>query len=129
VSGVTLSGDGNGNLAFSFDTDEQLGTASADIQVTVDGPSTKDAYSFNRNDFSETDNGDGTFTYALTTKQAYDDGEGNYTARVDSAVDPQSNDGAGGEADSYDYSVTMSTSGELDTDFSDNTHSITTALL
>ncbi|PSP50162.1 hypothetical protein BRC60_05550, partial [Halobacteriales archaeon QH_1_68_42] len=38
VSAVSLSGDGSGNLAFSFDTDEQLGSDPGDIGVSVDGP-------------------------------------------------------------------------------------------
>jgi len=57
VSNVNLENDGNGNLAFSFDTNEQLGGSASDISVTVDGPNTTDVYSFDRNNFGEKENG------------------------------------------------------------------------
>jgi len=92
VSGVTLDGDGNGNLALSFETDEALGSEAADVTVTVDGPSTTDAYAFDRADFGESESG-GTYTYTLGVTQAYDDGYGSYTAVVDDARDAAGNNG------------------------------------
>jgi VCBS repeat-containing protein len=111
ISGVTLGNNGSGNLDFSFDSDEQLGSGTSDIAVTVDGPTSgSDVYSFNEGDFSETDNGDGSYTYDLTTTQAYDDGDGTYTAAVDDAVDPAGNDGAdGSQTDSYTFDATAPT--------------------
>lgn len=94
VSNVALSGDGAGNLDFSFQTDEQLGSDASDIAVSVDGPNTPDVYSFDRTDFSES--GSGPYTYALATTQAYDDGAGTYAVSVDDAVDPDGADGADG---------------------------------
>jgi hypothetical protein len=110
VSAVSLSEDGSGNLQYSFDTDEQLGSDPGDISVSVDGPNSgADWRTFDGDDFSETANGDGTYTYTLTTTQAYSDGDGTYTATVDDAIDPDGNNG--GEngvgsrlSDTYDYS-------------------------
>lgn len=103
ISGVSLSSDGSGGLSFSFDSSEQLAT----IAVTVDGPSTTDVYSFTETDFSES--GTGPYTYTLSTIQAYDDGDGIYTATVDDAIDSAGNNGGvngsgSGLSDSYDYS-------------------------
>jgi hypothetical protein len=104
ISGVTLGNDGSDNLAFSFDTSEPIGGSGSDLAVSVDGPSTTNVYTFGRSDFSETDNGDGTYTYTLQATQAYDDGSGTYTAAVDDAVDPAGNDGAdGSQTDSYSF--------------------------
>jgi hypothetical protein len=109
VSGVTLTNDGSGNLQFSFDTDEQLGTDPADIAVSVDGPdSGTDWRDFDGDDFTETDNGDGTYTYTLQTTAAYSDGSGTYTATVDDAVGVDGNNGGengvGSDlSDIYDY--------------------------
>ena len=94
VSNAALSSDGAGNLDFSFQTDEQLGSDASDIAVSVDGPNTPDVYSFDRTDFSES--GSGPYTYALATTQAYDDGAGTYAVSVDDAVDPDGADGADG---------------------------------
>jgi len=94
VSAVTLANDGSGNLRFSFDTDKQLGTDPADIAVSVDGPNSGvDWQEFDGDDFTETDHGDGTYTYTLATTQAYDDGSGTYTATVDDAVGLDGNNG------------------------------------
>lgn len=108
ISNVAL-GASAGNLTFSFDSDEQLGSSSTDIAVSVDGPNTTDVYSFNRNDFSETDNGS-FYTYTLTATQAYDDGEGTYTGAVNDALDSSGNDGADGtQTDTYDYDTSSNT--------------------
>lgn len=108
ISNVAL-GESGGDLTFSFDSSEALGSDPGDISVTVDGPDTTDVYSFDRTEFSETNNGDGTFTYTLTTTQAYDDGDGTYTATVDDARDIEGNNGGengdgSGLSDTYDYS-------------------------
>jgi hypothetical protein len=103
ISSTSLSDDGSGNLEFSFDSDEQLST----ISVSVDSPSTTDAYTFSKSDFSETQNS-GTYTYTLTTTQAYDDGSGDYTASVDDAIDDAGNNGGNngngsGHTATYNY--------------------------
>jgi hypothetical protein len=108
ISNVAL-GESGGDLTLSFDSSEALGSDPSDISVTVDGPNTNDVYSFDPTDFSETNNGDGTFTYTLTTTQAYDDGDGTYTAAVDDAVDSEGNNGGengegSGLSDTYSYS-------------------------
>lgn len=108
ITNVAL-GASAGNLTFRFDSDEQLGSSSSDIAVSVDGPTTTDIYSFNRNEFSETDNGN-SYTYRLTATQAYNDGEGTYTAAVDDALDSAGNDGADGtQTDTYNYDTSTNT--------------------
>jgi len=102
VTSISLDNDGSDNLDLSFETDEQLGGETANLTVTVDGPSTTDVYTFDRDEFSES--GSGPYTYALTTTQSFGDGEGTYTATVDTAEDSNGNDGASGESDSYDFS-------------------------
>ena len=98
ISNVSLGGDGSGNLTFSFDSNEPLGGAPSAIAVSVDGPSTPDVYTFNGGDFSES--GSGPYTYSLFVGQAYDDGEGTYTASVDDALDPAANNGGNNGAGS-----------------------------
>lgn len=126
ISNVTLQNDGSDNLDFSFESNEQLGSNSFDIAVTVDGPNTNNVYSFNRSNFSET--GNGPYTYTLTVTQPYDDGDGQYTATIDSAIDLFGNDGASGQNDSIQIG-SSSQAGSLDYDFTLNEHSITTTLL
>jgi len=115
VSNVQLT-ESSGNLAFTFDSDEQLGGNAGDLQVTVDSPNTgTDWKTFDRNDFSETQNRDGSYTYTLTTTQAYDDGSGSYTATVDDAKDSAGNNGGvNGDgswlSDGYDTSDTTAPS-------------------
>ena len=108
ISNVSL-GISSGNLSFSFDSDEQLGTSATDITVSVDGPTSgADVYSFDRTDFSES--GTGPYTYTLSTTQPYDDGDGTYTAAVDDALDQAGNDGADGtQTDSYNYDSSTNT--------------------
>ncbi|PSQ97420.1 MAG: hypothetical protein BRD55_02205, partial [Bacteroidetes bacterium SW_9_63_38] len=109
ISAVTLGNDGSDNLTLTFESNEQLGGSASDIAVTVDGPSGA-VYSFEGTDFSESGSG-GPYTYTLSATQAYDDGDGQYTAAVDDAVDPSGNnggaDGAGsGLSDSYTFDGT-----------------------
>jgi len=102
ISSVSLAGDGSGNMDLSLESDELLDT----ITVTVDGPNGA-TYTFDESDFSAS--GTGPFTYDLTTTQAFDDGDGTYTATVDAAVDSSGNNGGengagSGLSDSYTYS-------------------------
>jgi hypothetical protein len=109
VSGVTLGNDGNGNLQLSFDADKQLGSDPADIGVSVDGPDSGTNWrDFDRGDFIETENDDGTYTYTLQTTEGYSDGSGTYTATVDDAVGIDGNNGGENGVgtdlfDRYDY--------------------------
>ncbi|MDR9417978.1 Ig-like domain-containing protein [Gracilimonas sp.] len=107
LSNIALGEDGNDNLTFSFDSDTKLGTDPSDIDIAIDGPTTQPAYTFDRSDFTETDNGDGTFTYTLSATQAYDDGDGTYTVIINDAIDGGGNDIAdGGDTDDYDFDGT-----------------------
>ena len=101
IVGVNLDEDDSGNLVLSFSTDEPLGTDAGDVTVTVDGPNTVDAYTFDRSQFAES--GTGPFTYTLAVTQAYDDGDGTYGAVVDVAKDSAGLDGGDGSAATYDY--------------------------
>lgn len=96
-------GNSGGNLTFTFDSDEQAGGDTADITVTVDGPTSgSDVYTFDADDFTES--GSGPWTYTLNATQAYDDGDGEYTITVDVFEDAAGNDGGGALSDSYTYS-------------------------
>ncbi len=93
ISGVRLTNDGSNNLAIILDSDKPLSA----LTVTVDGPSTPDAYRFTRGDFTESKEGSN-YTYTLDTEQPYDDGEGTYTATVEEARNLAGNaDGPDGE--------------------------------
>ncbi|MFB6248291.1 MAG: cadherin-like domain-containing protein [Salinibacter sp.] len=128
ITNLSLSNDGNDNLALRFDAEEQLGDAPTDVAVTVDGPTTTDVYRFDRTDFAATDNGDGTYTYDLTTTQPYNAGDGPYTAAVDDALDPAGNDGAdGSQTDSYTLDTTAPADLSVDTPTSPAFRASTTA--
>lgn len=98
VSGLSLDNDGSGNLKLSFNTDDKLGSDSADLLITVNGPQNGSNWplSLTRDDFTEKDNGDGTFTYTLNTTHSYSDGDGTYTAAIEDAKDAAGNDDADG---------------------------------
>jgi hypothetical protein len=100
ISSVKLGNDGSGNLDFSFQTNEALGADPSDVAVSVDGPNTSGLYSFDRSNFTEAENS-GTFTYTLDPNPPYDDGDGQYVASVDAAVDEAGNDGATGQSDTF----------------------------
>jgi len=105
ISSVSLSNDGSDNLDISFESDESL----SDLTVTVTGPSTVDVYTFALGEFSES--GSGPYTYELTTTQAFDDGDGTYTATVDDALDAAGNNGGengvgSGLSDDYVHDTT-----------------------
>jgi hypothetical protein len=95
ITDVTFDKQLPNEFKFSFTSGKQL----SDIRVTVDGPSTPDAYTFNEADFSES--GTGPYTYTLQTPPTFDRGTGTYTAVVDSAVASGRNWAAGeiGEKD------------------------------
>ncbi|MDR9381452.1 MAG: carboxypeptidase regulatory-like domain-containing protein, partial [Natronomonas sp.] len=108
LSNVALGSDGAGNLTFTVDSDEQLGAATNDVSVRVDGPTANDVYTFDRDDFVQS--GSGPYTYTLDSTQAYDNGEGTYTATIDTATDSAGNDGGGSDLTaSHDHTVEGST--------------------
>jgi hypothetical protein len=101
LSAVSLANDG-GNLDFSFDSDEQLGSDPGDLQVSVEAPDAGANWqTFDSDDF--TVSGGGPYTYELDTTQAYSDGDGNYTVSIDTAQDTAGNDGSSGEQASHVY--------------------------
>ena len=109
VSNVQLSEDAEGNIDFSFETDEQLGSDAGDITVNVDDPSGNQVYTFDRSQFEETENTE-SYTYTLTATQGYNDGDGQYEAFVDDAYDIADNNGGNngdgsGHSDTYDTST------------------------
>jgi len=106
VSGVTLDAS-SGDMSISFFADEQLGTSSGDLTVSVTGPN-KASYVFDRTMFTE-QSVKGGYSYSLSVSQAYDDGDGSYTVSVDDAFDAAGNNGGingdgSGLTDSYDFS-------------------------
>ena len=108
LSNETLGSDGAGNLTFTVDSDEQLGAATNDVSVRVDGPNANDVYAFDRDDFVQS--GSGPYTYTLDSTQAFDNGEGTYTATIDTATDSAGNDGGGLDlTDSHEHTVEGST--------------------
>lgn len=72
-------------INISFDTDEQATT----IDCSVSGPETA---SLTEADFSETQNGDGTYTYDGSTTVSAD---GQYTVDLTTVADSDGNDGVG----------------------------------
>jgi len=86
-------------VKITFDSDEQLSTVSVSI-------SDAESATLTASDFAETDNGDGTYSYAAT----YAGGsEGTYTATLDTAADAAGNDGASGESASASIDTTVDT--------------------
>jgi hypothetical protein len=102
VSAFVLTNPSGQTLEVSFDTDEPLGTAPEDLSVTLDGPETQ---TLTRGDFTEQDNGDGTYTYTATYAAST---LGDYTATLDVARDSVGNDGATGQSDSVSLTDTYS---------------------
>jgi hypothetical protein len=92
ISSFDLTQQSDQVISVSFTSDEQLST----ISVSIDGPETT---TLTTGSFSETDNGDGTFTYEATYSTSTD---GNYTATLDTAEDDAGNDGATGQTDTID---------------------------
>lgn len=109
-SGITsvILGESGGNITFSITSDLRLGSDLADFAATIDDPDTVDRYSADETDISETDNGNGTWTYDLVTTLAYDEG-GTWTLSIDdfiTAADNNigNNDLGSGLTDTYDFS-------------------------
>ena len=123
VLDVSLGNDGSDNLALTLDTDEELATPSSALEVSIAGPTSGTGWTtVTRTDFSETDNGDGTFTYTLTTEQGYTDGGGTYTASVETARDGAGNDGAdGSDTASHTFNTEPTAVADRDTTSEDNT--------
>nr|WP_303646739.1 PQQ-binding-like beta-propeller repeat protein [Haloarchaeobius salinus] len=95
ISDYLVSNPSGSDVQVSFDASEQL--------VTVDGTvSGTESASLSTGDFTETDNGDGTYEYTTTYAGGSD---GSYTVTLDHANDSVGLDGAGGES----ASVTVDT--------------------
>jgi len=77
------------NVTVTFDSDEEL----TDTEVSISGA---ESATLTTADFTETDNGDGTFTYDATYQGSSD---GDYTATLEKAEDSFGNDGASGRSD------------------------------
>jgi len=89
ISAFDVSASGQ-DVGVSITTDEQL--ASIDVSLGGDASGT-----LSLADFTETDNGDGTYTY---TADVSDGADGIFSATLDEAADAAENDGASGQSDS-----------------------------
>ena len=96
VSSFSVSNPSGRNVQVRFTTDEQLAT----IAVSVSGV---ESATLSAGDFSETDNGNDTYTYEATYDGSSD---GRYTATLDTAEDADGNDGASGDSDSVTVDTT-----------------------
>lgn len=96
VENYSVSNPTGQDVVVSFDTDERLGAITAEVSGTESGTLTM-------SDFTETDNGDGTYTYATTYAGSSD---GNYTATLTEATDAVDNDGASGQSESVEVDTT-----------------------
>lgn len=94
VSGYSVTGSG-GEITVSFNTNEQLSEAVAYLN---DASGTNETtFTLSTNDFTETNNGDGTYTYEATETGLSDD---TYTISLTKAADSVGNDGATGQTGS-----------------------------
>ncbi|MFC7057458.1 CARDB domain-containing protein [Halovenus salina] len=84
-------GETNGNVSFSFDSDEELGTTTDDITVEVVTPSTA-TLTFNTQGLSTTDT-EAPFTYKTGETNFQYSSEGTYTMEVKDAKDSDGNNG------------------------------------
>lgn len=89
ISSFGVSNPSAQNVGVAFDSDEKLST----ITVAITGA---ESSTLTTDDFSETDNGDGSYTYEATYSGSTD---GEYTATLDTAEDAAGNDGASDESD------------------------------
>ncbi|ACV12247.1 GLUG domain protein [Halorhabdus utahensis DSM 12940] len=96
ISGFAATNPSGQDVRVTFDADEQLST----LQVAITGP---ESATLATSDFSETDNGDGTYTYEATYAGSTD---GTYTAALSTAADDADNDGASGQSDTVTIDVT-----------------------
>ncbi|WP_318570646.1 PQQ-binding-like beta-propeller repeat protein [Salinigranum marinum] len=90
ISSYTVTNPSAKDVQVSFDADERIDSVGA----TVSGA---ESATLGTVDFTETDNGDGTYTYAATYSGSAD---GSYTVTLDWAQDAAGNDGASGQSDS-----------------------------
>ncbi|RNI08508.1 autotransporter outer membrane beta-barrel domain-containing protein, partial [Methanohalophilus portucalensis] len=96
ISSFELTNPSDKNLAVNFDSDKQLSV----ISVSITGA---ESATFTGTNFTEADNGDGTYTYEATYNSNSD---GDYTATLEIAEDAEGNDGASGEQDSVNIDTT-----------------------
>ncbi len=96
VGNYSVSNPSGQNIVVSFDTDERLGAITAAVSGTESGTLTM-------SDFTETDNGDGTYTYTATYAGSSD---GTYTASLNQATDAAGNDGASSQSQSATVDTT-----------------------
>ena len=128
ISNYAASNPANKDVKVSFDSTDQLST----LQVSISGA---ESATLTLGDFSETDNGDGTYTYTSTYAGSVD---GTYTVALDTASDAGGNDGAGSESEDVvvdtgvdtveagsDQTVTAGTSVTLDGSGSSDANGIT----
>lgn len=99
----------SGDVINTFDSDEQL----ANINCDLTGP---ESATFYAGDYSETANGDGTYTYQVTYNASTD---GDYTYSLNLAEDANGNDGASGESASVSRSTTVYIDNFADADLSE----------
>jgi len=88
ISGFAATNPSGQDVRVTFDADEQLST----LQVAITGP---ESATLATSDFSETDNGDGTYTYEATYAGSTD---GTYEVSLETATDDTDNDGASGQS-------------------------------
>jgi hypothetical protein len=88
ISSFSATNPAGQDVRVRFDSDEQLST----ISVSISGP---ESGTLTGGDFSEADNGDGTYTYEATYSGSSD---GDYTATLETAADDAGNDGASGQS-------------------------------
>jgi hypothetical protein len=96
ISAFSLSNPSDKNLKVTLSTDEVL----TNIEVSITGA---ESATLSTGDFTETDNGDGTYTYEATYSGST---EGDYTATLETAEDATGNDGANSESDTVTTDTT-----------------------
>ena len=99
ITNVNVTNPSARNLEISFDSSLQLST----ISVSISGA---ESTTLTESDFTETANGDGSYTYTASYSGSTN---GDYTATVDTAIGPDGKDGASGESDSASVSITQIT--------------------
>ncbi|WP_136689387.1 GLUG motif-containing protein [Halorhabdus amylolytica] len=92
ISTFSVTNPSGQDVQVSFDADEQLST----IEVALTGT---ESATLTTSDFTETDNGEGTYTYEATYAGSSD---GNYAATLETAEDTVGNDGASGQSDTVE---------------------------
>jgi hypothetical protein len=99
VSGYEITNDdptSDSGVEVTFDSDEQLDTVEATVSGAGNAPLTDQQ-------FTETPNDDGSYTYTATYTAETD---GEYTVTLDTAADALGNDGASGQSDTVTVDTT-----------------------